>query len=350
MAPQKNLTLIFGAIPTGMPVPEQFVLKDIGFDPSTAPPPNGLVLQHIYLSLDPYMRSRLRPEEVKSYVPAFKLHEPISNDGIARVLASNNANFGKGDIVKGRLKFQQFSTVADPSAFEKVDVVNGDPDLRNYLGALGMPGLTAYSSLYEIGRPKRGETIFVSSAAGAVGQVVGQISKHEGLRVIGSVGSEAKLKFITDDLGFDGGFNYKSEKPTDALKRLAPNGIDIYFENVGGEQLEAAIGAMNDYGRIVACGMISDYGTSLEKRYGVRNLVDVVTKRLTMRGFIVTDECMGPKWKEEHIKTLTKWLKDGSFKAVIDETVGMEKAAEAFIGMLQGKNFGKAVLKVEKDE
>lgn len=213
-----------------------------------------------------------------------------------------------------------------------------------------MPGLTAWSSFYEIGQPKKGETIFISAASGAVGQLVGQLAKHEGLTVIGSVGDNNKLSFITDDLGFDSGFNYKKEKPADALARLAPKGIDIYYENVGGEHLEAAINAMNPFGRIVACGMISQYNAKPGEQYPIRNLMSVVGKRLTIRGFIVGDENMGPKHAKEHQEKLQKWLSDGSFKATISVTEGIDNVVEGFIGMLEGKNFGKAVLQITELE
>ena len=211
-----------------------------------------------------------------------------------------------------------------------------------------MPGLTAYSSFYDIGVPKKGETIFISSAAGPVGQLVGQLAKHEGLTVIGSVGDDKKLDFITKDLNFDSGFNYKKEKPLDALKRLAPNGVDIYYENVGGEQLEAAITCMNDFGRIVACGMISQYNLKPENQYPIRNLMQVVAKRLTMRGFIVGDANMGPRYAREHQEKVQKWLSEGSFKAAMDVTEGIDNASEGLVGLFEGKNFGKAVLEVSK--
>jgi NADPH-dependent curcumin reductase CurA len=163
-------------------------------------------------------------------------------------------------------------------------------DPVEFIGALGNPGLTAYASFYDIGKPKSGELIFISAASGAVGQIVGQLAKHEGLAVIGSVGSDEKLDFILHELGFDAGFNYKTEKPANALKRLAPDGIDIYFENVGGEHLEAAIDSMNDYGRIIACGMISESSEPQENRYGIKNLMLVINKSLTMRGFTVSDK------------------------------------------------------------
>jgi NADPH-dependent curcumin reductase CurA len=209
-----------------------------------------------------------------------------------------------------------------------------------------MPGLTAWSSFYEIGQPKKGETIFISAASGAVGQLVGQLAKHEGLTVIGSVGDDKKLEYIKSELGFDSGFNYKTEKPAEALARLAPNGIDIYYENVGGEQLEAAINAMNNFGRIIACGMISQYNAKPGEQYPIRNLMSVVAKRLTIRGFIVSDENMGPKHHKEHQEKLQKWLHDGTFKARYSVTEGIDNSADGFIGLLEGKNFGKAVLQI----
>lgn len=347
----KNLALIYKKHPTGVPVPgEHLAVEDVGFDSSAPLPKDGVVLEHLYASFDPYMRGRMRSPEIKTYFPPFDLDKPMMSHGIARVVKSNSDTYHEGDIVAGPMPIMQYSTTAtDPSArFRKLDTVTGAPDIRDNIGALGMPGLTAYASLYEIGKPKKDETIFISSAAGAVGQIVGQIAKHEGLKVIGSVGSDEKLQRIIHDLSFDGGFNYKKEKPLEALRRLAPDGIDIYYENVGGEQLEAALACMNVYGRVVVSGMISQYNLPPEKQYGVKNLAFLIEKRLTMRGFIVSDPDMGGKWTEEHQKNLTQWLRDGKFTALTSETVGMEKAPEAFVGMLKGENFGKAVLKIKE--
>ncbi|KAK6439439.1 hypothetical protein LTR95_004364 [Oleoguttula sp. CCFEE 5521] len=223
---------------------------------------------------------------------------------------------------------------------------NLDPKL--YTGALGMPGLTAYSSFYEIGVPKKGETIFISAASGAVGQLVGQLAKHEGLKVIGSVGDDKKLDFITKELNFDAGFNYKKEDPLKALQRLAPNGIDIYYENVGGVQLSAAIASLNNFGRIIACGMISQYNTPPDQAYGVKNMMQFVAKRLKMQGFIVSDENMGPKYHKEHQENVQKWISEGTFKAEMSVTEGIDNAGEGLLGLFSGKNFGKAVLEVSK--
>jgi NADPH-dependent curcumin reductase CurA len=289
----------------------------------------------------------MRAPEIKSYSPPFTLGQPITNNTVAKVLKSDHSNFKAGDLVTGNVPTEEYSAVPK----ELADTINkiDNPynlDLKMFIGALGMPGLTAYSSFYDIGKPVKGETIFISAASGAVGQIVGQLAKHEGLRVIGSVGSDEKLDYILKKLNFDGGFNYKKEKPADALNRLAPNGVDIYYENVGGEQLEAAIDAMNNHGRIIACGMVSEYNKAGPEKYPIRNLMQIVAKRLTIRGFIVGDSNMGPVYKEERDRNVAKWLSEGTFKATTSETDGIDNAPEGFVGMLQGKNFGKAVLKI----
>lgn len=202
----------------------------------------------------------MRPSHFKSYNPAYELNSAIINGGIATVLKSDNPNFKAGDQIVNLFQIPTTEYAALPREVVDSATVIVNPynlDVKYFLGPLGMPGLTAYSSFYNIGAPKKGDTIFISSAAGPVGQLVGQLAKNEGLTVIGSVGGNAKLGFITKDLKFDAGFNYKKEKPLDALKRLAPDGVNIYYDNFGGEQLEAAITCMNNFGRIVACGMIS---------------------------------------------------------------------------------------------
>ncbi|KAF2751504.1 NAD(P)-binding protein [Sporormia fimetaria CBS 119925] len=353
----QNKGVIFKKVPSGWPVPGQdLAVEAREFDLEQNPPEGGITVKNFYASFDPYQRGRMRPAEVKSYSPPFELGKPITNRSIMKVIKSNSQKFKPGDvIISGGV-----SPIEEYSVLDK-DFVQGASKLENpynldpktFLGALGMPGLTAWSSFYEIGQPKKGETIFISAASGAVGQLVGQLAKHEGLKVIGSVGDDKKLDFIIKELGFDGGFNYKNEKPDDALKRLAPNGIDIYYENVGGEQLEAAINHLNQFGRIVACGMISQYNCKPEELYPIRNLMQVVAKRLTIRGFIVGDENMGPKHAKEHQEKLQKWLSEGTFKAKMSVTEGIDNAVDGFLGMLKGKNFGKAVLQIadlEKDQ
>ncbi|KAL4742173.1 hypothetical protein BDV11DRAFT_30210 [Aspergillus similis] len=340
-----NKALVFKKIPDGYPVPgEHLTIEPAAYDANATAPADGVFLQSLYTSFDPYMRGRMRSAEVKSYAPPFYLNKPIESASIAKVIRSNNATYKEGDLIIGRLPIQEYIAVeADElSRIRHLENPLGIEDIRVFLGALGMPGLTAYSSLYEIGQPKKGETIFVSAASGAVGQLVGQLAKHEGLKVIGSVGSDEKLNYIIKDLGFDGGFNYKKEKPADALARLAPNGIDIYYENVGGEHLEAALEAINNFGRVVVCGMISQYNSA---PYPIKNIAYVLTKRLTMRGFIVGDAGMGDKYTKEHQENVQKWIKDGSFKTLIHETEGIDNAAEGLVGIFYGKNLGKAVLK-----
>ncbi|KAF7585312.1 hypothetical protein BBP40_011248 [Aspergillus hancockii] len=341
----QNKALVFKKVPQGYPVPGQdIVIEPVTVDPNSPAPENGVVLQSLYTSFDPYMRGRMRPAEVKSYSPAFTLDKPIDSSSIAKVLRSKNSNYKEGDLVIGFVPIQEYIVLDGQSVarIRPLDNPLGIEDIRVFLGALGMPGLTAYSSLYEIGKPKKGETILVSAASGAVGQLVGQLAKHEGLKVIGSVGSDEKLEYITKELNFDGGFNYKKEKPADALARLAPEGIDIYYENVGGEHLEAALEAFNNFGRIVVCGMISQYNS---EPYPITNIQKVLTKRLTMRGFIVGDAGMGDKYTKEHQANVQKWIKEGSFKALTHETVGIDNAADSLLGIFHGKNKGKAVLK-----
>jgi NADPH-dependent curcumin reductase CurA len=340
-----NKVLTFKKIPQGYPVAGQdLVVETAAYDANVAAPDNGVVLQSLYTSFDPYMRGRMRPAETKSYAPAFALDKPIDSRTIGKIVRSNNANYKEGDLVIGHVPIQQYIALGEQELvrIQKLDNPLGLEDIRVFLGPLGMPGLTAYSSLYEIGKPKKGETIFVSAASGAVGQLVGQLAKHEGLRVIGSVGTDEKLEYITKTLGFDGGFNYKNEKPADALARLAPEGIDIYYENVGGEHLEAALDAMNNFGRIVVCGLISQYNSA---PYPIKNIHNVLVKRITMRGFIVGDKGMGDIYAKEHQENVQKWIKDGSFKVLIHETEGIDNAAEGLIGIFHGKNLGKAVLK-----
>ena len=221
---------------------------------------------------------------------------------------------------------------------------------RLYVGALGISGLAAYASLYEFGKPQNGQVIFISAASGAVGQIVGQLAKLEGLTVLGSVGSDAKLSFITDELGFDGGFNYKKENPSDALARLAPRGLDIYYDNVGGEQLDAALAAMKDFGRIVSSGAISQYNLPQAEKYGVKNMMLLFLKRLTMQGFIVSDPQIISKYMVEFLTNMSKYIAEGKVKTKECVTVGMDGAVEGFLGMLKGENFGKAVLRVAEME
>jgi hypothetical protein len=344
----QNKALIFKSIPNGLPVPgKDLVIESLDFDLEQAPPVGGITTKNFYASFDPYQRGRMRDSSKKSYSLPFMLGGPIGNNTVAKVLKSDCLKFQTGDLITGYISTEEYSAIPKEVAETMRKLENPYKlDEMLFIGALGMPGLTAYSSFYDIGKPVKGETIFISAASGAVGQLVGQLAKREGLRVVGSVGSDDKLDFITKELNFDGGFNYKKESAAEALKRLAPEGVDIYYENVGGEQLEAALDAMNIFGRIVGCGMVSQYNKPVGETYGVRNLMNVVSKRLTIRGFIVGDKNMGPVYAKEHNTNVSKWLSEGSFKAKMSVTEGIDNAAVGLVGMLQGKNFGKAVLRI----
>ncbi|KAH6724434.1 hypothetical protein BKA61DRAFT_728110 [Leptodontidium sp. MPI-SDFR-AT-0119] len=351
----QNKALVLAQHPVGFPIPgKDLVVTSSEFDLNAPPPEGGLVLKTHYVSFDPFQRELMRPAS------GYALNEPLTNNAISTVIASSNPRFKSGDIVIATVKFSEYQTIEKDRADEEqlaggvggVSLLKIPPGLdpMAFLGALGMSGLTAYSSLYEAGKPKKGEVIFVSAASGAVGQIVGQLAKRDGLTVIGSVGSDAKLKFIQEELGFDGGFNYKSEKAEEALKRvlaeLGKGGLDIYFDNVGGEQLDAAIGAMNTFGRILACGSVSQTSQKPGETYGIKNMPWVVGKRLTIRGFFVFDQDMGPKYQEEHQKNMQEWIKNGEIKVKMAVTEGIENAADGLLGMLKGENFGKAVLKI----
>lgn len=284
----QNRGLIYKALPSGKPIAGTHLkVEDRPIDVSALEPPqNGLFVKVHYVSFDPFQRGRMRdPATSKSYSPPFEIGKPIANSAISSVVKSQSAKFQPGDLVliPGSCPTEEYSEIPEQvvsQAVRKLENPRGI-DVKHFLGALGMPGLTAFASMREIANPKPGETFFVSAASGAVGALAGQIAKKEGMKVIGSVGDDAKLAYIIDELGFDDGFNYKKEKPADAVKRLAPEGLDVYYDNVGGEQLEVAIGAMKSYGRIgklqllesqafdlaslsdtVACGMISQYNLS----------------------------------------------------------------------------------------
>jgi NADPH-dependent curcumin reductase CurA len=264
MAPNK--TFVFKKTPPGLPVPgEHLATEDRPIDLETAPK-GGVIVEVHYASYDPYLRGRMRDANAPSHstMPAFQPGQPIDNSILGAIYKSDSPDFAVGDLVLAHAPIAEYVRVEDPAKVNLRKVNNPyGLDEALFLGPLGMPGRTAWSGLHRIGKPQKGETIFVSSAAGAVGQVVGQIAKREGLTVIGSVGDDAKLDFITKELGFDSGFNYKKESPAQALPRLAPKGIDIYFDNVGGDHLEAALANMNVGGRIPLCGMVRSWLESL---------------------------------------------------------------------------------------
>ncbi|KAJ1543824.1 hypothetical protein HK405_009045 [Cladochytrium tenue] len=279
-----------------------------------------------------------------SYVAAFELGKPMGGGCVARVArAGPAAALPVGAVVVGPLQWVSFQVwPADRvPLLQRIDPVPEGVPLSYYLGVLGMPGLTAYVGLTEIGRPKQGETLYVSAASGAVGLVVCQLGKLMGLRVVGSAGSAAKVEHLVSSGAVDAAFDYHQEAPASALPRLCPNGIDIYFENVGGETLEAVLPLMNNFGRIIACGMISGYNG---ESYGIKNLFHVVSKRLTIKGFIVGDH---PERKPEFYEKVPRWVAEGKIKYVEHIVEGFENIPSAFVGLFTGDNLGKAVVKVD---
>lgn len=250
----QNKAFMYKAVPQGWPVPDKdLAIESTDFDLEAPPPKNGFTTKNIYAAFDPSQRGRMRDPSIGSYSPAMEAGKPVQSVTTAgKVLKSDNPAFKEGDTVLVTYGYTETYSAVTEQGAKASRVIKPAPGvpLTAYLGALGMTGMTAYGSLHEIGQPKKGEVIWVSGAAGAVGQVVGQIAVREGLKVIGSVGDDKKLEFITKELGFTAGFNYKKESPADALKRLAPDGIDIFFDNVGGEQLDTALVHLNTFGRI----------------------------------------------------------------------------------------------------
>ncbi len=320
--------------PVGMPNAADFELAEVTLPD---PGPDELLVRNLWMSVDPYMRGRMN--DVKSYTPPFALGEAMQGGAIGRVEASNNPQFSVGDHVQHGLGWREYF-VGNGQGIGKIDVSIGSPEA--YLSVLGGTGFTAYVGLLDLGEPKAGETVFVSAAAGAVGSIVGQIAKLKGCRAVGSAGSDEKVALLTKELGFDAAFNYKTSDLEEALGRTCPDGIDVYFENVGGDHLQAALNHMNPFGRIPACGMISQYNNS-EPVPGPNNLSTIVRQRLVIRGFIVSDH--GAR-RPAFLADMSQWLREGKIKS--EETVvnGIENAANAFMGLMRGENTGKMLVKL----
>lgn len=322
--------------PSGWPVPENFDLVETEL---AAPADGQLLVRNLFMSVDPYMRPRMN--DVKSYVPPFQIGRPLDGGAVGEVVESSAPGFAPGDIVLHGLGWREHALV-EASGARKVDPVPGLP-LSVFLGALGMPGLTAYAGLLDVARFTEGDTVFISGAAGAVGSLAGQIARMKGAkRVIGSAGSPAKVDYLLGRAGFDAAFDYRSGPVAGQLAAAAPDGIDVYFDNVGGEHLEAAIGAMNAHGRIALCGAISQYNAT-SAGTGPGNLWLAIGKRLNLRGFIVSDH--NARFGDL-VREVGPWLRSGD--VVADETVidGLDNAVEGFIGLLRGENTGKMIIRL----
>ncbi|MEU4152630.1 NADP-dependent oxidoreductase [Streptomyces sp. NPDC026659] len=321
--------------PVGWPEPEDFALVEV---PMPVPGEGQVLVRNEYLSVDPYMRGRM--SAAKSYSEPFALGEPMQGGAVGVVVASNAEGVEVGDHLLHFLGWREYAAV-DAKSAAKVDPEAAP--LSAYLGVLGMTGLTAYAGLLRVASFKEGDTVFVSGAAGAVGSEVGQIARLKGAaRVIGSAGSDEKVRLLVDEYGFDAAFNYKDGPVGEQLRAAAPDGIDVYFDNVGGDHLQAALGSLRLHGRIAVCGMISVYNNT-EPAPGPNNLARLIQTRGRMEGFLVGDHY---DLQPEFVREVGPWVASGELK--YGETVvdGIDNTVSAFLGLLRGENIGKMVVKL----
>ena len=329
-----NKAIVLASRPQGWVKPEDFRLESL---PMPAPKDGEVLVKNLWLSLDPYMRGRI--SDAKSYVPPVAIGAVMVGQTVGEVVESKHPGFKAGDHVLTSLGWQTHG-VAKGGEVSKVDANAGVP-LSYYLGVLGMPGLTAYFGLYEIGHPRAGNTLVVSAASGAVGSVVGQLAKVSGCRVVGIAGGKAKCDYAVKELGFDACVDYKAGKLNEDLGAACPNGIDVYFENVGGQIMDAVMARMNFASRMIVCGLISDYNAT--EPYGMKMMRSVLVNRIRMQGMIVFD------WVNrypEGIKALSALVAAGKIKYRESVVQGIENAPQGLIDLLQGKNFGKQLVKI----
>jgi NADPH-dependent curcumin reductase CurA len=321
--------------PPGLPATDDFDIVEIDVGD---PAPGEVLVRNLFLSVDPYMRGRMRDR--KSYVAPYALGETMTGGAVGRVVASEAPGVPVGAHVLSNFGWREaFRCPAE--RVETLGELGASPSA--YLGIMGMPGMTAYTGLLAAAALKDGETVFVSGAAGAVGSVAGQIAKVKGCRVVGSAGSADKVRWLTHDLGFDHAFDYHGADLRSELKKGAPDGLDVYFDNVGGDHLQAAISSMREFGRIALCGSISMYN-DIEPAPGPTNLARMVGLGVNMKGFLVRHYS---QMRADFRRDMSGWLADGS--VTYRETVfdGIESAPEAFIGLFTGANFGKMVVRIE---
>ncbi len=327
--------IVLASRPSGWPTEDNFAVTEAGRPELT----DGQVrVRNLFMSVDPYMRGRMN--DTKSYVPPFQLGEPLQGGAIGSVVETRSPDLAEGDLILHMLGWRDEAVLPARQA-QKIAAIEGlSPSA--YLGVLGMPALTAYVGLLDIAALKPGDVVFVSGAAGAVGSMVGQIAKLKGAaRVIGSAGSEEKVSWLRQ-IGFDAAFNYKAAPVFGQLREAAPGGIDVYFDNVGGDHLEASLAVLNTHGRVAMCGAIAHYNAT-ELPAGPHNLGLVIGKRLTLRGFIVSDH---QDRLPAMIADVSGWLRDGKLfhaETVID---GLDQAPSAFINLLRGHNTGKMIVRL----
>jgi NADPH-dependent curcumin reductase CurA len=338
-----NRRVLLKSRPVGEPKPTDFEIAD---SPAPKPQDGEILVRTIWLSLDPYMRGRMN--DVKSYAASVELGQPMVGGTVGEVVESRDAAFAPGDFVLSYGGWQTYhvakSAGARVGAFGPMKLDPKAAPISTALGVLGMPGMTAYVGLYDLGQPKPGETVVVSAAAGAVGSAVGQLAKIRGCRAIGIAGSKDKCEYVVRELGFDACVSYRTPDLAAELRDACPKGIDVYFDNVGGDVLKAVLRLVNPFARIPLCGIISQYNAT-ELPAGP-NLAPVLVNRVTIRGFIVSDHV---DRMPQFLADCARWVREGRLKYREDIVEGLDRAPEAFIGLLRGRNTGKMLVKVSPD-
>jgi NADPH-dependent curcumin reductase len=328
-----NRQVLLASRPQGAVTPANFRIVEA---PVATPGPGEVLVKNEWLSLDPYMRGRM--SDAKSYVPPVQVGAVMVGQTVGEVIESQDPSFKPGDKVLAPLGWQLYG-IARARDLTKLNV--GRVPASYYLGVLGMPGITAWFGLYEIGRPKMGETLVVTAATGAVGSVAGQLAKIEGCRVVGIAGGKTKCDYAVHELGYDACIDYKAGNLLENLREACPRGVNVLFENVGGEILDTTLTLMNTYSRIIVCGLIADY--SRTEPYGYKNLRSVLVNRIRMQGMIVFD------WKDrygEALAGLAGRLAEGKLKYRESVVEGIDNAPSGFIALLKGENFGKQLVKL----
>ena len=333
--------VVLAARPVGEPKPSDFRLEDY---PIAAPGEGQVLLRTIWLSLDPYMRGRM--SDAPSYAAPVPIGGVMEGGTVSEVLASNNAGFAGGDIVLARSGWQTHA-LSDGRDLRKVDPRLGP--ISTAVGVLGMPGMTAYAGLLDIGKPQAGETVVVAAASGAVGSAVGQIAKIKGARAVGIAGGKDKCDYVKNELGFDDCLDHRDPDLAAKLKDACPKGIDVYFENVGGAVFEAVFPLLNAFARVPVCGLIAHYNDTEAKppKWAASMMRAVLTKRLTIRGFIVSDFAAR---HADFLRDMSLWVREGKVKYKEFVTEGLDSAPSAFMGLLKGANFGKQLVRVGPDK
>ncbi|KAM7489680.1 hypothetical protein LguiB_027164 [Lonicera macranthoides] len=303
---------------------------------------NGVIVKNLYLSCDPYLQFLMKGIDTPHFTP-FTPGSPITGYGVAKVVDSKYPGFKKDDLIWGIVGWEEYGLITNPESFFKIE--HTDVPLSYYTGILGMPGVTAWAGIYEVCSPKEGEYVFVSAASGAVGQLVGQLAKLKGCYVVGSAGTKQKVDLLKNKLGFDEAFNYKEEPDLDAaLKRYFPEGIDIYFDNVGGKMLDTVLLNMRAHGRISVCGMISQY--NLAEPEGIKNLLNLLFKRVRMEGFAAPDYY---HLYSKFLETLLPPIREGKITYIEDFAQGLENGPSALVGLFSGLNIGKQVVAISQE-